>query len=98
MLALGFVFFVIAFQAIQHSRQETVRRACLESNARHDNTIAALDDLIAGKPATIDGKLFQLPPGRARAQAAASRPFTVLLIGQLSPKTDCSARAKRLTK
>lgn len=97
-LAVALVFIFFGFQAIQHSRKETVRRACLESNARHDNTIKVLDDLIAGKPAKIDGKVFQLPPGEARVQAAASRTFTVLLIDQLSPKTDCSARAKRLTK
>jgi len=58
---------------------------CLEQNTRHDETIRALDDAIAG-----------LPPDR-RQRAQANRDNTVALIDALAPKRDCRALAARQT-
>lgn len=70
--------------AIQHERADSIRRACIEQNARHDATVATLDRLLAER-------MNEVPPAR-RAQLRDSRRFTVLLIDALAPKRDCSAR------
>lgn len=83
------VLVAVAFSSINGARTETVVRSCQDSNARHDNTIRRLDQRAA--------RLKAEHPGQA-AQIERSRVFTVSLIDQLSPKTDCTRRARRLTK
>lgn len=70
-------------QQIQRERKRNVLESCQEINRRHDNTIAALDLLIA-----------KLPPSR-RERARQGRASTVLLIEALAPKRQCEAFARR---
>lgn len=84
-IAMGVLFYFVheQGQTIQAERRASVLRNCHDQNQRHWNTIATLDELIA-----------QAPPAR-RAQAAASRRYTVLLIQALAPLQDCDALVKR---
>lgn len=85
-MSIGFTAWVFLY--VQTSRRDALITTCLETNRRHDATIAALDDLIAAVP---DG------PRKVRAQQ--SRAGTVLLIEALAPYVaDCDGRATRLTK
>lgn len=61
---------------IQDERRLSVGRACHDQNARHDNTIDRLDDLL--KTSGVNAE--------RRAQ---SRANTVLLINALAPKRNC---------
>lgn len=70
---------------IQQSRAASVRLTCQEQNARHDRTIATLDQVIG-----------KLPPGTERDRAARNRQSTILLIDALAPKRDCEAWVRRL--
>jgi hypothetical protein len=84
------VALVFAFKAIQHSREQSVRTSCQESNMRHDQTIAKLDDLIRHAAKTSS-------PARIRRMKK-SRTGTVALIEALTPKRDCGDRVAQLTK
>lgn len=64
---------------IQQERARNIRLGCEQQNQRHDDTIRALDRLIALVPAS----------GRARAEQG--RAGTLLLINALAPKRDCVA-------
>jgi hypothetical protein len=86
-LAYAFVDLGDQVSAIDESRRQAILVTCAETNERHDNTIAALDALIA-----------MAPPGPRRERARASRASTVLLIDALVPKYDCEQRAQRLTR
>lgn len=68
---------------INAERAENIERACREVNARHDNTIRALDDLIAKRAPSLS------PAQRARVRE--SRENTVLLVQALVPRRDCAA-------
>lgn len=72
---------------IQQSREDSVRTSCEEQNARHDSTVAKLDDLIAALKDPVQA-----------ARARASKPGTVVLIDRLAPHRDCEALVRRLTK
>ena len=61
---------------IQQQRADTIWSDCVMTNQAHDNTIRALDQIIAELPAD------------QRAEAEASRDSTVLLIEALAPKRD----------
>lgn len=68
---------------IQRERAHNILVNCEAVNARHDETIKRLDELIAA-----------MPPER-RVLAARARPGTVLLINALAPKHDnCRALMK----
>ena len=71
----------------ERSRREVLIRTCREFNRNHDAAIAKLDELIA-----------DLPPGRRRERAKASRASTVALLATLAPKRRCVRRAERLIK
>lgn len=73
---------------IQAQRVVNIRQSCDEQNARHDDTIAALDRLIG-----------QLPKDSTRRfLAEKNRPGTVLLINALAPKRDCGKVVKEATR
>lgn len=79
----------ILWVQIQHSRQDSIRRACVEQNARYDGTVHALDQLIANVKRT--------DPARAK-RAGEGRASTILLISALAPRRDCRALVARLTQ
>lgn len=78
---------IIAFKQIDDSRKDTVRRACLESNRRHDATIRQLDLLVA-----------QIPDPQQRHRAERAKRGTIALIEGLAPRRDCDARADELVR
>lgn len=71
--------------AIQRSREETIRRACEQQNDRHDKTILQLDAIIA-----------DMPSGPARQEAEQNRDGTILLLDALVPKQDCDRVVQRV--
>lgn len=77
----------IAFQKIDASRKDTIRRSCLESNKRHDDTIRQLDTEIA-----------RLADPARRVRAEQSKRVTVRLIDNLAPRRDCDKRADDLVR
>lgn len=79
----------ISISRIQQSREYAIRSQCLEQNARHDGTIATLDQVLA--------TIRRTDPAQYR-QAAAGRENTVLLIDALAPKRSCEQRVKQLVK
>lgn len=80
------ILVTLAFSTIQTARQDTIVRACQETNQNHDSTIQALDFVLA-----------QVPQAQQR-QAQQGRKNTILLIDALAPKHDCAKRAQNLTK
>jgi hypothetical protein len=70
--------------AIQAQRVDSIRSACKAQNRRHDQTIRALDHLIA-----------QIPPGPRRVRAKANRAGTVFLLEAIVPHQDCEALVRR---
>jgi hypothetical protein len=70
-------------QAIQGERAHNILASCLQANERHDRAITVFDAQIARLSA------------EQRANARASREFTVALIEALSPKRDCRALVSR---
>lgn len=70
--------------AIQQSRQEITVTRCLDLNARHDATIAKLDQEIGA-----------LPPVE-RKQAKTNRAGTVALIDALAPKRNCQSEGAKV--
>lgn len=91
LLAISIVVVVGVFNAIgqgddiQAQRRTSILAACREQNARHDDTIAKLDSIIA-----------DLPPSQ-KAEAEQRREGTVLLIDALAPKRNCRALLRRST-
>ena len=73
----------ILAEEIQKERVRNIRATCEAQNARHDNTIAQLDELIS-----------EAPPER-RARARQNRDGTVVLINALVPKRDCREVVKQ---
>jgi hypothetical protein len=73
-------------QAIQAERARNVRANCLDTNGRHDRTIATLDR-------RLQVAVRRAPPAQAR-QIRASREFTVALINALAPRRDCERLVK----
>ena len=74
----------------QSSREDSVRTSCLEQNARHDRTVKALDELLAGRAREHTG------PERRRIRQA--RANTLPLIDALSPRRNCEQRVELLTQ
>lgn len=72
---------------IQKSRRDAIVQACQETNQRHDNTIAALNDLAA--QAIAD---HPEDANRIRQSTTSS----TLLIDALAPVYDCEQRAAEL--
>jgi hypothetical protein len=77
-------------RAIQEERIGNIRDNCVETNRRHDATIAALDARFVQLAASASAK--------ERQQLQASRDFTVSLIDALAPKDDCAARVRDQTE
>jgi len=69
---------------IQQERYQQTYDQCAAQNARHDNTLAALDQIL--------GQAEKKQPKQA-ARIAASKAPTVLLINSLAPKHDCTVIA-----
>jgi hypothetical protein len=86
-LAVACVFIFLGFHAIQSSREDVIRRSCVEQNARHDQTIRKLDEIVRG---------VSEPARRARAER--NKDGTIALIEAAIPKRDCEKRAKQLVK
>jgi hypothetical protein len=83
--------FVRVQNAVDQSNREraaNVQRNCLETNDRHDNTIDALDTLLAVRLEAAQTKA-------ERARLRDSRSNTVLLIDALSPRRDCDELVRR---
>lgn len=81
------VLFLLNADRVDQINEERARNtysACLETNARHDRTLAELDRLVALTPA-----------GPRRERARAGRNNTAALIGALVPKRDCRALVAR---
>lgn len=74
---------------IQKSREDSIRSQCREQNARHDGTIATLDQVLQN--------IKRTDPAQYK-QAQAGRDNTVLLIDSLTPKRDCELRVRQLVK
>jgi cell division protein FtsN len=92
--ATGVVLAILAYgkinptiQAIQAERARNVRANCLDTNDRHDRTIATLDR-------RLQVAVRRAPPAQAR-QIRASREFSVALINALAPRRDCERLVKR---
>lgn len=73
--------------SIQVNREEIVRENCEDQNARHDSSIAALDEVLS--------RAVKENPER-REQIEQSRTATVLLIDALVPVQDCEERVEIL--
>lgn len=73
---------------IQTSREEITRENCESQNARHDASIAALDQVIA--------RAVQENPDQ-RERIERSRQSTVFLIDALVPVQDCEARVEKVS-
>jgi hypothetical protein len=86
-LLAALLLIYLGFGAIQASRQDTIRRACVEQNVRHDQTLKKLDEQIE-----------RLPAGARKARAERNRDGTIALIDALVPKRDCDKRAKQLVE
>ena len=71
--------------AIQAQRVDAIRSNCVDTNARHDQTINTLKGLVARLPDPAD---------RARAQRNIAG--TIALIDALVPKRDCEQLARKL--
>src|SRR5262245_9089180 len=87
LLALGSLTFALITFAdrtsqINKERARNTFNACAELNERHDDSIKALDTLLA--------KALKKDPKR-KAQIETSRASTVFLINALVPKRDCKA-------
>jgi hypothetical protein len=76
----------LLYARINTERERNIVRACQETNARHDHTIAELDKLIAKVPAA------------RRKRAQESRTGTVYLIDALVPVRDCAALVRLQVK
>jgi hypothetical protein len=72
---------------IQTEREQSIRTACVDQNARHRATVAQLDARLRLAVATAS-------PAQAR-QIRQSRAFTVALIDALAPVRDCDAVVRR---
>lgn len=68
---------VVLYLQVQSDRESNIRRNCVSSNERHDDTVKTLDRLVA-----------QVPADR-RQRARDGRSSTVALIDALAPKRDC---------
>lgn len=73
-------------QQIQAERAASTLKSCAEQNKRHDDTIRAIDDLIARSQPLSADRRPQSSPGRAN---------TVLIIDALAPHRDCRALVAR---
>lgn len=73
---------------IQASRELSTRTACRDQNARHDNTIKTLNQLVAQRKATAS-------PAQRKQLADSLKP-TILLIDALTPRRDCEKVVARL--
>jgi hypothetical protein len=81
---------VLGLGMIQASRADSIRRACVEQNERHDRTLRTLDALLTARAEGVS---------RARLERLKeSRASTVLLIEALAPRDDCEKRVDRLTR
>jgi hypothetical protein len=85
---VAIALWMLGFNAIQSSREETVRTSCIEQNERHDDTITALDKLLA----EVNGR----PGAPSPQELQQSRTATVLLIDALAPLRDCEQRVDEL--
>lgn len=80
MLLAGVAIFlsVLLYVTIQEDREASIRRSCVESNERYDDTLARVDKLIA-----------EMPDGARKRRAEANRASTLFFIEGLVPKRDC---------
>jgi hypothetical protein len=74
---------------IQQQRVSITLANCVDQNAHHDGTVAALNRLLVA----AEGKATPA----ARARIAASEAPTLLLINALAPKRDCAAVVEKTT-
>jgi len=75
---------------IQTQRADAIRSNCRDQNARHDDTIHALDTVLA--------KYLKTATPQQAAQLRGVRSQNVLLINALAPKRNCETLVKQQTE
>lgn len=86
LVAITFVWSLQRVDQINSERTRNILSNCREVNARHDDTVTALDRLLARR--------ILADPGRER-EFEQGRDSTLLLIDALVPRRDCAALADR---
>lgn len=81
--AASILFSAYLFTRIQAERERNIRTNCVAQNERHDDAIAALDEVIATAPLS------------RRARARQGRQSTVFLLEAIVPRRDCDVLVHR---